>query len=223
VAVTYYLAPSLVQLRDEVNERWPKRDKSSDGWIGDTSHQARPSDHNPDYSSGGVVRAIDVDDSGVDRVALLNEVIGDPRVWYVISHGKIYSVTHGWAANAYTGSNSHHEHMHISIRHTKGAETNTAKWFGHKRRTKLPDVDVDQVIEQFKNGGRRDLRGVRMIQRALNALAGADLVVDGHAGAKTRAAYAAWERATGSRNQDGIPGPESLTRLGRQRFRVISP
>lgn len=220
--MSYYLAPSLVQLRDEVNARWPNRDQRSDGWIGDASHQARPSDHNPDYGSGGVVRAIDIDDSGIDRVKLLNEVVGDPRVWYVISHGKIYSVTYGWRASAYTGSNSHHEHVHISIRHTKRAETGTARWFGPKKRTQLPRVDLSRVIEEFKNGAENDLRGVRLIQRALNTLAGADLVVDGYAGTKTRKAYAAWEHTIDSRNPDGIPGPESLRALGRHRFRVAT-
>ena len=220
--MSYYLAPSLVRLRDEVNARWPGRDKRSDGWIGDASHQARPSDHNPDYSAGGVVRAIDLDDSGIDRVRLLNEVVGDPRVWYVISHGKIYSVTYGWRANAYTGSNSHHEHVHVSIRHTKRAENGTGRWFGPKKRTKLPEMEMDRVIEQFKSGGGSDLRGVRMIQRALNTLTGADLVVDGHAGEQTRKAYAAWERRVDSRNPDGIPGPESLRALGRHRFQVVT-
>src|SRR5690606_29069239 len=61
-SMSYYLAPSLVKLRDLINQNWPNRDKSSDGWIGDPSHQARKSDHNPDYSAGGVVRAIDVDE-----------------------------------------------------------------------------------------------------------------------------------------------------------------
>lgn len=43
----WYLAPSLAQLRAEVNARWPKRSKASDGTIGDRAHSARTSDHNP--------------------------------------------------------------------------------------------------------------------------------------------------------------------------------
>ena len=46
--MTWRLARALEQLRSQVNEKWPNRSKNSDGSIGDTSHAARPSDHNPD-------------------------------------------------------------------------------------------------------------------------------------------------------------------------------
>jgi len=49
-----------VKLRDQVNRRWPRRDKASDGWIGDRAHSERISDHNP--NKAGVVHAIDIDE-----------------------------------------------------------------------------------------------------------------------------------------------------------------
>jgi hypothetical protein len=57
----YYLAPSLVALRAELDAKWPRRDRSSDGWIGDAAHSSRASQHNPDWSSvpPGSVDALD--------------------------------------------------------------------------------------------------------------------------------------------------------------------
>src|SRR6187431_1563394 len=52
--MSWRLAKALEELRGEVNAKWPNRDKSSDGSVGDLSHQARKSDPNP--NSAGVVR-----------------------------------------------------------------------------------------------------------------------------------------------------------------------
>lgn len=140
----YYLAASLVALRAEVDRRWPNRDKGSDGWIGDTSHQARKSDHNPDYDSGGVVRAIDVDKDGITVAELLAAVVRDPRVAYVIWNRRIASATDDgmpWDWEPYNGTNPHDKHIHISIKHTRAAETNTADWF-----KAAPPEEDDDVI-----------------------------------------------------------------------------
>src|SRR5690625_2336469 len=101
--MSYYLAASLTKLRDEVNALWPNRSKVSDGWIGDTSHQARKSDHNPDYASGGVVRAIDITKNGIDVNRLLKHTTNDSRVSYVIYNRRIYQHSTGW--KPYYGSN----------------------------------------------------------------------------------------------------------------------
>lgn len=125
--MAYYLAPSLGSLRNEVNTAHPKRDKTSDGWIGDASHAARASDHNPDYASGGVVRAIDIDHDGINKAKLLAVAIADPRTEYVIQDGFIYLRSTGFKKQVYTGTNKHDKHTHISIRHTKTAEK-SGKW-----------------------------------------------------------------------------------------------
>lgn len=114
----YFLAKSLEDLRGETNKQWPKRDKASDGWIGDPSHQARVSDHNPDYSAGGVVRAIDVDKDGIDVDKFLAAVLADPRVSYVIWNKRIWG---GSRWRKYEGSNGHTQHIHVSIKHTAAA------------------------------------------------------------------------------------------------------
>ncbi len=50
------LSKAAIQLREQFDDSYADRDRSSDGWIGDTRHAARPSDHNPDAQ--GWVRAI---------------------------------------------------------------------------------------------------------------------------------------------------------------------
>ena len=128
--MSYYLAASLTKLRDEVNALWPNRSRVSDGWIGDTSHQARKSDHNPDYASGGVVRAIDITRSGINVDLLLKHTTNDSRVAYVIYNHRIYQHSTGW--KPYYGSNPHTQHVHVSIAHTRAAERDLKTWISSK-------------------------------------------------------------------------------------------
>lgn len=122
---TWRLSLAAERLRKEINNLWPKRDKKSDGAVGDTSHQARPSDHNPDKD--GWVRAIDIDEdlNGKDgsdplianKLALAIVDIGkkDDRLKYVIFEGKIWSEKTKWKSVRYTGVNAHSKHIHVSF------------------------------------------------------------------------------------------------------------
>ena len=126
----YYLAPSLVALRAELDAKWPRRDRSSDGWIGDAAHSSRASQHNPDWSSvpPGAVDALDVDIDGIDVALLLDSLITDRRVWYVIYNRQIWSRTNGWKPRRYTGANPHTKHVHVSILGTTAARTDVGPW-----------------------------------------------------------------------------------------------
>lgn len=129
------LSKAAEQLRSEINAKYPKRDKRSDGWIGDTAHNARKSDHNPDKQ--GWVRAIDIDSDLVKGSSkeswLLAEQIktiaykGDKRISYVIHQHRIASPLKNWAWRVYKGSNPHVSHIHISF--TKSGDLN-GKVFG---------------------------------------------------------------------------------------------
>lgn len=120
----YRRARSLDTLLAEIDRAAPRRSKASDGWIGDTSHQARPSDHNPNRA--GVVRAIDVTHDpagGLDAHVLAGHVADllgkHPALRsgaYVIYRSRIIStdrLAEGW--RLYTGSNAHTKHVHISV------------------------------------------------------------------------------------------------------------
>lgn len=125
---SFYLAPALSKLRSEVDAANSKRDRRSDGWVGDTRHNAKKSDHNPDYPEGGVVRALDVDKDGIDANKLAHIAIQDSRVNYVIWNGHIWSRAFGFKKRVYTGVNKHTGHVHISLRHGKRYENDSKRW-----------------------------------------------------------------------------------------------
>ena len=114
------------QLREQIDDSFPDRDRKSDGWIGDAAHSNRKSDHNPDPSNG-IVRAIDVDknlDSRANTSVYLADQIRecakrDKRIKYIIHKGKIASAKSLWRWRPYTGINRHDHHIHCSFS-TKG-------------------------------------------------------------------------------------------------------
>lgn len=124
------------QLREQIDDSYPDRDRTSDGWIGDARHASRPSDHVPDYANAkdGVayVRAIDIDRdlSGKSKPDLAPDLAdqlrlaakrGDKRISYIIFNGRIASSKKRWVWRPYNGVNSHKHHIHISF--TKQGDT----------------------------------------------------------------------------------------------------
>ncbi|MEV6492406.1 hypothetical protein AB0M20_27855 [Actinoplanes sp. NPDC051633] len=144
---SWILVPCLVSLRNEFNALAPRRDKSSDGSIGDAAHASSSSDHNPDETgatpyedsdSRNEVHAIDVDkdlrkagwsmQKAVEIIVTRHRSGQDNRLQNVIYNRYIWSRSWSWAARTYTGSNPHDKHAHFSARYTSTQENNTRAW-----------------------------------------------------------------------------------------------
>jgi hypothetical protein len=121
-----FLSKSAAQLREQIDDSFPDRDRSSDGWIADARHMsAGKSDHIPDANSG-VVRAIDIDrdlsgKAKPDVMPYLAEQIrvaaksGEKRIAYIIFDSRIASSKKSWSWRSYDGFNKHNHHCHISF------------------------------------------------------------------------------------------------------------
>lgn len=112
-----------IQLREQIDDDYPGRDRRSDGWIADSRHLAQGvSDHIPDAK--GIVRAIDIDanlNAHPEEAYAVAEKIrkcakrGDKRIKYVIYDGRIASSILRWKWRKYRGVNPHKSHIHISF------------------------------------------------------------------------------------------------------------
>lgn len=159
-----FLAPSLVAFRNELNARYPNRDKASDGWIGDAAHSSRESDHNPD--DDGMVHALDLDedtdgntaDSGPELEWLSEHLRNsrDPRIKYVIYEGRIFAGRNGpspWVWRPYVGgSNLHTKHMHTSVTYDEVGENSTAPWLPQDA-APIPEDDDDMWLHASRFTG----------------------------------------------------------------------
>ena len=122
--MSWKLCAAGQQLREQIDDSYPGRDRTSDGAKGDSRHASRPSDHNPDEQ--GIVRAIDIDRnlSGKAKPDFMPDFAdqlrlcakhGDKRISYIIFDGRIASSKKSWAWRPYTGINKHNHHCHISF------------------------------------------------------------------------------------------------------------
>lgn len=119
------LVPAGVTLREQVDARWPDRDRASDGWIGDAAHQDRESDHNPDAQ--GWVHAIDLDEDLGEPGAMrhladqLAEYCrtrqpGSERIKNLVYEDQVCSGTYADTFWTWRGSGyGHTHHLHVSF------------------------------------------------------------------------------------------------------------
>ena len=120
-----HLSKAAIQFREQCDDSFKDRDRTSDGWIGDARHSATVSDHNPEPVTGWV-RAIDID-ANLDKRPNTSVYLADQvrayakahgRITYVIHMGKICSRKSLWRWVKYRGINAHNHHIHISFAKT---------------------------------------------------------------------------------------------------------
>lgn len=211
----WYLAPSLSVLRSEVNTRWPGRDHTSDGTIGDADHQTSHSDHNPNIR--GSVDAWDMDKDGVDVDAVIAAFQRHPSAHYWIWRRQIADRDTGWRRQTYGGENPHTQHVHFSIRQTVAAELDRRSWglledddmataaeiWSAKFGPANARVTAGQLLAEARRDAAAALAEVVKLTTLVEALAGADARRD----AELRAVLA--EHGTGS-----LDAEEVVRRMG---------
>jgi hypothetical protein len=119
----------------------PRRNRLSDGGIGDDKHANRNSDHNPWVDFNGVRGVVTARDfthdptGGCDAGALAERIRAsrDPRVKYIIWNRQIANSSSiggaaPWAWRRYTGDNPHDKHVHISVQSERAKYDSEEPW-----------------------------------------------------------------------------------------------
>jgi hypothetical protein len=125
----------------------------TDGTIGDSAHQGRVSDHNPD--SSGVVRALDFHESSpgfVDQIAEQLRAARDPRLKYFIHDDRMFSSystssRRAWEWGPYGGPNPHSSHGHLSVVAGAIAESTKPWQIGSRGGDEVSQALRNQVVE----------------------------------------------------------------------------
>lgn len=183
--MSWTLAPCLREYINEANTLAPNRSKSSDGTVGDTAHQSRPSDHNPD--ARGIVHAVDLTHDptdGWDAHARVEElrVKKDVRIKYVISNDRIFTSYQvgsrdPWEWGPYNPNNPHRnrhiKHAHLSVKSGDIYELDVSPWFDEE--DDMTDEEkkklefVYQAVKRDKPGG--GIEGIdKWLDRELKAI-----------------------------------------------------
>ena len=158
------------QLREQIDDDYPDRDRKSDGWIADARHYANnsSSDHIP---RDGIVRALDIDADLAahkeEAYALVEKLRkcakrGDKRIKYIIYDGQIMSPLLNWKRRKYKGANPHRSHFHISFT-TLG--DNDGSWFdleGERQNAKRSKKGSGKLGKDIPSDSSSDLYGGRL-------------------------------------------------------------
>jgi len=220
-----YKVKALDVLMKQVNSLAPKRNKDSDGWLGDAAHRARKSEHNPD--ADGSVDAVDITHDpkgGCDawKIAQAIAATKDRRVKTMIHNRQILTTTGktAWQWRKYGGSHPHNTHLHIDVK--DAFQDDTAPWgiAGAFKKVKAkPAAKPAPVVEKLTQkqvssvmhlGSEGEY--VKDLQEHLKKL-GYHVEPDGMFGRATDEAVRAFQKANGLK-VDGWAGPRTLEEIG---------
>src|ERR1700750_684932 len=149
MTTAWVVTPGMKTVQGAFNSAFPKRDKTSDGTIGDLAHQNESaSSHNPDITgraewkdgdNKNEVRAVDIDSdlrdasgSGITMEIVVQYLVSMGRAGklakylrYLIYNKRIWSASDDWVTRSYTGASAHTEHLHVTGAFTQAADENT--------------------------------------------------------------------------------------------------
>lgn len=166
-------AYALDTLLAEVNKHAPHRSKASDGGLASAAHhkQNPTSDHEPNAADVWTARDFTQDIAGGlscgEMATLLVRKIGKhPALMagaYVIWNGRIYSYNRraeGW--RAYTGTNPHTKHLHLSVSDAADGYDSRAPWNLWAKPKPTPVIDdalagLQRAVDLRSDGPVRDL------------------------------------------------------------------
>lgn len=217
-------AECLTVLVDQINAIAPNRDVSSDGWIGDESHQTTTSDHNPwiyDEDGTWVVSAQDFTDDpdhGMSCQALVDSIVAsqDERIKYIIWNKQICSGTgqdhEAWWWRDYTGSNDHTLHAHFSVKSQPEYYDDKHLWQIDMEGVPadVAKVEDDTLLPVLQRGDKGPW--VKVLQRQLIDEGVKAIKVDGDFGPLTQLQVMAFQYKNGL-VVDGIVGPYTMQAL----------
>jgi hypothetical protein len=115
--------PAAIAVLRQATAISPNRAKASDGLLPSAAHisQSPNSDHNTGFAADLTHDSA----RGIDCHEIYDKLKEDKRVKYLIFKGLIWMP--GKGDKAYTGSNPHNKHLHISIKDNCGNDT--SPWF----------------------------------------------------------------------------------------------
>lgn len=192
-------APACLAALKQATHRWPNRDTSSDGIMGDARHQATVSDHN----LGNAFDLTHDPAHGVDCHVISRQITRDIRTKYVIFNRQIWSrarTTEGW--RPYSGDSPHDHHMHVSIYGDDATRRNISPWKGI---AVVPTYRVLSTKHMNRDFYPRKWATFMSVSWGVRFLKGRAVDVYGYAGLNSNSDTWSWAKVMVRRDGSGAP------------------